>query len=31
MGRRMYGYKIDKEYNVTLHEEESQAIKLIFS
>ena len=31
MGRRMYGYEIDKDYNVTLHEKESQAVKPIFS
>ena len=31
MSRRMYGFEIDKRYNVTLHEEESQAVKLIFS
>ena len=31
MGRRMYGYEIDKEYNITLHEEESQAANPIFS
>ena len=31
MGRQMYGFKLDKKRNVTLHEEESQAVKLIFT
>jgi len=31
VGRRMYGYKIDENYTVTLHKEESEAVELIFS